>query len=216
MPQPASFTLGGPVTCGEEECGELRACLVEPTEYAITHLVVAPELGKGRARLVPIDLVEAATASKVLLRCTKAQFDALEEAEETGARTGASFDQESQWAQERTMARIFGPRVDVQMGFGSERLGVAETHVPGDAGSIWRGQHVHASDGAIGRVRGVVADPDRWTVTSVLLDEGHLWGKKEVAVPVHAVKFVVDDGVHLKLTKKEVGDLPPFDAGREV
>jgi hypothetical protein len=53
-------------------------------------------------------------------------------------------------------------------------------------------------------------------VTGVLLDEGHLWGKKEVAIPIAAVKFVVDDGVHLTLTKNEVSALPPSEAGRMV
>ena len=210
------FTLGGPVACSDGECGELHACLLELSGYAITHLVVGPTLRKSRARLVPIDLVDTATAGGVRLRCTKAQFDALEEAEETGARTGASFDLESQRTQEQTMARIFGPRVDTSMGFAAERQGVAETHVPDGGGEIWRGQHVHASDGPIGRVRGLVSDPRQHTVTGVLLDEGHLWGKKEVAISIAAVKFVLDDCVHLTLTKNEVSALPPSEAGRMV
>lgn len=44
--------------------------------------------GKSRARIVSIDLVDPASAKGVGLRCTKAQLDALGEAEETGVRTG--------------------------------------------------------------------------------------------------------------------------------
>jgi hypothetical protein len=47
-------------------------------------------------------------------------------------------------------------------------------------------------------------------VTHVLLDEGHLWGQKRVAIPIGAVKDV-DDGVRLSLTMDEVRDLPPID-----
>jgi hypothetical protein len=44
----------------------------------------------------------------------------------------------------------------------------------------------------------------------VLLDEGHLWGEKEVAIPISAVTGF-EDGVQLNLTKDEVRDLPPVD-----
>ena len=45
-------------------------------------------------------------------------------------------------------------------------------------------------------------------MTHVLLRKGHLWGRKEVAIPVSAVTGV-EDGVRLNMTKKQVGDLPP-------
>jgi hypothetical protein len=44
----------------------------------------------------------------------------------------------------------------------------------------------------------------------VLLQEGHLWGRKEVAIPIGAV-IGVDEGIRLNLTKEEVQDLPPVD-----
>lgn len=40
-----------------------------------------------------------------------------------------------------------------------------------------------------------------------LLDEGHLWGKRRVAIPIGAVADF-SDGVRLSLTKDEVRDLP--------
>ena len=69
---------------------------------------------------------------------------------------------------------------------------------------------VHATDGGIGRVQGLVIDPHDHHVTHVLLQEGHLWGRKEVAIPISAVTGV-DDGIQLSLTKDEVKDLPPVD-----
>ena len=44
-------------------------------------------------------------------------------------------------------------------------------------------------------------------MTHVLLDEGHLWGKKRVGIPISAVSGV-SDGVRLTLSKQEVEDLP--------
>jgi len=42
----------------------------------------------------------------------------------------------------------------------------------------------------------------------VLLLEGHLWGRKKIAIPISAVTGV-DAGIRLNLTKEQVGELPP-------
>ena len=44
----------------------------------------------------------------------------------------------------------------------------------------------------------------------ILLDEGHLWGKKRVAIPISAVKRL-GAIIRLDLTQDEVRDLPPVD-----
>jgi hypothetical protein len=38
--------------------------------------------------------------------------------------------------------------------------------------------------------------------------EGHLWGKKEVAIPVSAIDRIEADTVYLKLDKKSIASLP--------
>jgi hypothetical protein len=48
-------------------------------------------------------------------------------------------------------------------------------------------------------------------VTHVLLQEGHLWGRKEVAIPIKAVTEVSDEGIKLSIAKRDVEDLPPVD-----
>jgi len=52
-------------------------------------------------------------------------------------------------------------------------------------------------------------DPADNKVTHVLLQEGHMWGRKEVAIPVSAIDSV-DAGIRLNLTKQQVEDLPPL------
>jgi sporulation protein YlmC with PRC-barrel domain len=75
---------------------------------------------------------------------------------------------------------------------------------------VRRGDPVQAADGEIGRVQGLVIDPRSHHVTHVLLQEGHLWGKKEVAIPIGTVTRV-DDGISVSLTRQQVQDLPPVD-----
>ena len=51
-------------------------------------------------------------------------------------------------------------------------------------------------------------EPVNHHVTHVLLQEGHLWGRKEVAIPIGACTKM-EGGISIKLTKREVEDLPP-------
>jgi sporulation protein YlmC with PRC-barrel domain len=87
---------------------------------------------------------------------------------------------------------------------------VTEDRVPEGEMEVRRGEHVYATDGEIGRIQGFVIDPTDHRLTHVLLDEGHLWGKKTVAIPMSAVKDL-KDGVRLSITKDAVGELPPVD-----
>ena len=45
-------------------------------------------------------------------------------------------------------------------------------------------------------------------VAHVLLREGHVLGRKEVAIPINVVTLV-DDEIRLGITKQQVEELPP-------
>jgi len=59
-------------------------------------------------------------------------------------------------------------------------------------------------------VQGLVIDRTTHQVTHFLLQEGHFWGKKDVAIPIGAVKGI-EEGIQLTLSKQEVQDLPAVD-----
>ena len=45
-------------------------------------------------------------------------------------------------------------------------------------------------------------------MTHLVMREGHLWGKKDVVIPVSEVDRIEEDTVYLKLSKDEVQALP--------
>jgi sporulation protein YlmC with PRC-barrel domain len=206
----AEFTIGSEVACSDGVCGELTRVVVDPVARALTHLVVEPRNRQGTGRLVPIELVDP-TAEGIRLRCARSEFDALEPAVETQFLPGASGDWN--YGQEQMLSL---PYVGIGMvgmnvgGMGAGPQAVIYDRVPVGEVEVRRGEHVHATDGPIGQVQGLVIDPSDHHVTHVLLDEGHLWGKKRVAIPIGAVNNV-KDGVRLSLTKDQVRDLPPVD-----
>ncbi|MHB1776822.1 MAG: PRC-barrel domain-containing protein [Acidimicrobiales bacterium] len=201
------FTIGSDVSCSDGSCGELRRVVVDPVARALTHLVVEEKHRQGTGHLVPIELVSS-SGTEIRLRCTMAQFEALEDAEETQFLPGAR----GQWGygQDQMLSHPY-----YGLGMGGMGMGmtagpqpITSDRVPAGEVEVRRAEHVHATDGPIGQVQGLVVDPHDHHVTHVLLDEGHLWGKKRVAIPIGAVTGV-DDGVQLNLTKDEVRDLPP-------
>ena len=90
---------------------------------------------------------------------------------------------------------------------GTPRM-VVEDVVPVGESDVGPGEPVHAVDGEIGRVQGFLVDPGDRRATHVLLQEGHFWGRKQVAIPVSAVTGY-DGGIRLNITKKQIEELPP-------
>jgi sporulation protein YlmC with PRC-barrel domain len=209
------FTIGAEASCTDGDCGEVRRVIVDPVARSLTHLVVEPKGRSGLARLVPIDLVDMADAATgtIRIRCTLAEFARLDPAEETqfipGTRGYEAYgtDQVLSWPYYGLGGGPAEP-----MDLGQERVSQTITYdtVPLGEVEVRRGDAVHAADGHIGRVQGLVIDPVSHHVTHVLLQEGHLWDRKDVAIPIRAVTRV-DDGIAVSLSKHQIQDLPPVD-----
>lgn len=203
MASTETFSIGSSVSCSDGHCGELRRVVIDPGARTLTHLVVEPKHGKTSGRLVPVDLVDSSDG-EIRLRCTLAEFHGLEEAEET--QLLSSLD--DGWdASEPTLS---DPSRIRALGYNTGPRPVVRDRVPEGEVEVRRGEHVHATDGEIGRVHGFVIDPTDDRVTHVLLAEGHLWGHKQVAIPISAVVNVLD-GVRINLAKDDVRDLPPVE-----
>jgi sporulation protein YlmC with PRC-barrel domain len=206
-PETIEFTIGMVVSCTDGRCGDLRRLIVDPALREVTHLVAEPGHRPGTGRLVPIDRVDSVD-DQVRLRCTQAQFEALEQADEVLFTSGSG----GQWA--------IGPSFGFGLGGGLGGMGTGGTgmspqpflsdRVPEGEVEVQRGDQVHATDGDIGRVQGVVVNSKDHQVTHILLAEGHFWGQRRVLIPMDAVRSV-DDGIRLSLSKGEVADLPPVE-----
>jgi sporulation protein YlmC with PRC-barrel domain len=214
MADAAEFVIGASATCTDGPCGTVSRVVVDPVAEAVTHLAVEPRHPRETSRLVPLDLV-AGGPHRVELRCTLADFERLDPAEEThfvpdpGGYSAYAPDEVLTWP-------YYGLGGGMGMGVGTAADGpqmvTTDTVPPGEV-SICRGDRVYATDGPIGHVQGLVIEPRRHHVTHVLLQEGHLWGRKEVAIPIGKVADT-DAGIRLTMSKQEVKDLPPVDLDR--
>jgi sporulation protein YlmC with PRC-barrel domain len=209
----AQFTIRAGVSCSDGPVGRVSRVIIDPVAEEVTHLVVEPEHRRDLARLVPLDLVDG-TAGEVRLCCTRAEFERLEHALETRFMPATSgYDGYGYGQDEVGYWPYYG--LSGEMGLAGNGRGTPAQMVTTDAVplgevSVRRGDYVHATDGNIGRVQGLVIDRGSRRVTHVLLQEGHLWGRKDVAIPIGAVAST-SDGIQLTITRHQVENLPPVD-----
>ena len=187
------FTIGARASCTDGHCGGVRRLIIDPATEIVTHLVIQPGHRQEAGRLVPVRLVETADGD-IRLRCTRAEFGELDHAAERDLVAGAE-----------------APQIVEHGGVSGAALRqttVLEDVIPVGETEVGPGEPVHAVDGEIGRVQGFLVSPGDDRVTHVLLQEGHLWGRKKIAIPLSAVTGV-DAGIRLNLTKQQVEELPP-------
>ena len=196
MDEETEFAMGAMASCVDGPGGKVSRVIIDPATETVTHLVIEPKHRLGVGRLVPLDLVET-TAGDIRLRCTVEEFGGLEAA------------QEAELVDDVTGGLGVGG-LNAPMGVVSPVPVMVQDVVPLGEADVDRGDPVHALDGEIGRVQGLMVDPHDHRVTHVLLEEGHLWGRKKVSIPASAVTGV-QNGIQLSLTKRQVEDLPPAD-----
>jgi sporulation protein YlmC with PRC-barrel domain len=209
------FTIGVEVRCPDGACGSMSRVVIDPISRVVTHLVVDAKHPRGSSRLVPLSLVEGASG-EIKLTCTMAEFGELEAAKETEF-LPATRDHGGYGPGEALYWPHYGLAMGGLNGMGSlgmgawlgDSRGVEDTYdalPPGEV-AVRRGERVRATDGEIGRVEGLVIDTATHYVTHVLLQEGHLWGRKDVAIPIRAVTRV-GDAIELNMAKRELAELP--------
>lgn len=219
------FTIGAEAHGSDGVCGKVTRVVIDPILRTVTHLVVEPKHRSGLGRLVPLDLLDT-TTSEIRLHCTVADFLELDAAEETHFLPG-----DNAYADYAEGQALYWPYYGSGSGGSSPGTGIGGSSLdtssmdttlsaspsnqpitndilPAGEVGIRRGERVHATDGEIGRVEGAVIEQPGHRITHVLLQEGHLFGRKDVAIPIEAVTGLAK-GIQLNLTKKQVEDLPP-------
>jgi sporulation protein YlmC with PRC-barrel domain len=214
MARTMPFRIGADVSCTDGAFGQVSRIIVNPVAREVTHLVVDPKHRHGPGRLVPVDLVDA-TTGQIRLRCTLAEFYTLRPGQETesvpdldptGHGPPDSAPNLVNWLTPYPFMRVARDR-----GGPESPQEVTVDSVPFGEVDIRRSLTVCATDGEIGHVQGLVVERGGHRVTHVLLQEGHMWGRKEVAIPIGAVTKIGTLLIHLSLTKHQVKDLPPMD-----
>ena len=213
--------IGNRVRCTDGVFGELVDIVIDPLEKRVTHLVVQSEQGEGDARLVPIQLAMGRSDEQreIELECTLDEAQGFESVHEAAyLRLGESPAEDPDWdvGVEDVLAMPYYAGLDegTYPGALDSHVTVYYDRVPKGQVEVRRSSAVISADGySLGEVDGFVVDADEH-ITHFVLERGHLWGRKEVTIPIGAVARVENDVVHVALSKDEVGALPAVRVGR--
>jgi sporulation protein YlmC with PRC-barrel domain len=185
------------VYCSDGPCGRSTRVIIKPTTQEITHLVVSNESFPETEYLVSIDLVAESTSDQIRLNCTCKELSNM-----------PIFDQ-VQFVPSDVPGYAGGPfmmwptYIPV-----TSHITLEDEHIPFDELAIRRGARVEAADGHVGRVDEFLIDPTNDSITHLVMREGHLWGQKDVSIPVSQIDHYQDNTVYLKLDKQSIEALP--------
>lgn len=195
-----NIPLNADVRCSDGAAGRSTVIVVDPRTETVTHVVVDSQ---GTEYLVPIDVISESGTDYVQLGWSLTELAKAERYDKVvyvGDGSGEGLGVPSM---------IYPTTMDA--GYMTESVELSylnEEQIPENELAIHRGAHVEASDGRVGQIDEFLIDSTTGQITHLVLRQGHLWGKKDVTVPVSAIDHIQEDLVILNLDKAAVERLP--------
>jgi sporulation protein YlmC with PRC-barrel domain len=210
------LSMACPVRCSDEPIGELSDVVIDPITRRVTHLVIQPHHKHRLARLVPIGLVVPADdghPGELELACTSDELRRLEPVQEFAyLRLDEHPVEDPDWdvGIETVLAlpHYDGSGLLDALTVADPYVAVNYDRVPKGEVEIRRASIVTSADGhELGHVDGFLIDAED-NVTHLVLRRGHLWGRREITIPIGAVARVETDGVTIALSREQIAALP--------
>jgi len=204
--------LGTSIRCADGATRELVDVVIDSSSSRVTHLVIQPAQHAEDARLVPISLASRAEdgESEISLNCGAAdleRFDPVHKFEIL--RAGERPNEDPKWdvgVEDIVVAPNYAPTAFGDYGGSLDSdVTISYDRVPKGEIELRHASSVYSADGHhLGSVDAVVVD-DGDRLTHLLLERGHLWWKREVALPASAISKFESDMLTLGVTKRELG-----------
>ena len=188
------------VLCAGKECGRSTYLVINPVNERVTHLVVAEKAFPNIERLVPVDKILTSSPNSIQLRCNPTDLSDMDTFEETDFIEAGKLETSLPYSAPYEVWP-YAMYDAMPMPLEHERIPVGEI-------AIRRGTPVRATDGQVGKVDEFLVDPENDVITHLILREGHLWGKKDVTIPVSEIDKITEEAVYLKLDKETIETLP--------
>jgi len=201
-----NIPINAKVECTDGSCGRSTNVVVNPVNRTVTHVAIEDKsLPDNPTRLVPVADVAGVTDDTIHLNCARADVASL------GPFVVADFVQQSPSGGAYSSGDAYSAQYVVDDTAYDE---VHEEQIPEGEFGLYCGMHVEASDGRVGKLDELVLDSKSGAITGLVMRRGHLWGSRDVTVPVDQIEFTDGDTVYLKLDKLAVGTLPAMKVRR--
>lgn len=205
--------LEAQVECTDGVCGRSVYVLIDPVIDQVTHVVVRADLPPNTEYIVPLEVVSATIDGTIQLNCTKeelGQLDAFVQTEfvEEKVLDYAGYGGGMMYGMGTYYYR---PYVTSEL---TVEVPVEHLQIPLGEIAVRRGNRVEATDGYVGKVDEFVVSSDNGHINYLIMREGHLWGKKDVIIPLSAMSDTRENTVFLNIDKSQIESLPTFPVKR--
>jgi PRC-barrel domain len=203
------------VHCSDGLCGQSSAIILNPVTEEVTHFVLKLSGLLGDEYLVPLDAIFESDSGVIRLRWSRTDLAQAE----PFVKTVFIGKDESTFLAESLSAPTYLWPYSMAGGDSYQPAMMASLYdqveqIPAGELAVRRGTDVEATDGRVGRVDEFLIDPVTGHITHLVLRKGHLWGERDVTIPVSEIERVTAEAVHLKLDKAAVNDLPAITVHR--
>jgi uncharacterized protein YrrD len=205
--------LGVDIMCSDGPCGKVSKVVVARASRRVSHIVVEDQdLLEQSTRLVSINKIASATSQQITLSCTKKELEEMQPFFVTRYIQNVDSEKAASLA-----SNVYFPYSFVSFGTLQEYAEVVNKtgydtvnveNITEKESAITTGMEIRASDGKIGNLDELVLNPENGEITHILMRKGHLWGKKEIVIPLSNVASAREGFIRLKINKKEVEKLP--------
>jgi sporulation protein YlmC with PRC-barrel domain len=166
------------------------------------------EDASNKEYIVPVDFIAETVTDSIRLRCDRAKLEKMHPFIKT------KFIEEKVPNSNFASGGTYGLGSYYYLPYVNSEIPVYEAmeqkQIPPGELAVSRGTRVEAKDGFVGKVDEFVVNPKNGHITHLVMHEGHLWGRKDVIIPVSAMGDTHDDTVFLNLDKHQIESLPIF------
>jgi uncharacterized protein YrrD len=196
--------MNAQVKCTDDTCGTSYCVILNPIDDQITHIVVQANTFPHVKRLIPVERITTTTTDTIQLDIDQYKFVNMPEFIQSDFIIPSPYG-----GKEEIPTKMLLPYALI-MGTMTEE----HESIPPNELAIHRGTQVLATNGRVGQVDEFLVEPKTGCITYLVLREGHLWGKKDVSIPVSEIDRIERDSVYLKLSKQDIANLPTLPIDR--
>ncbi len=194
------------VMCTDGTAGSCTGVIVNPAALRLTHILVQESEEPATERLVPLDSISSTDAEGIKLGCTRGALTILDKAVVL-THVRVRFPD---------YANSIGPALKGEPIPEVTRMVLEpQVNIPPDEMAIDSNTRVEATDGKVGQVEGLEAEPRGGRLIALVVREGPPWDQKCVAIPAAEIDLVESQVVYLKLGKRDVGAMPVVPVGKK-
>lgn len=201
--------LNAQVECTDGVCGRSAYVLIDPVIDQVTYMVVKMDESPNNEYIVPVDFISETIVDTIRLRCDKAELKKMAPFIKTTFVEEVVPDRNFRYP-----GGMYGGGSYFYLPYVTSdptiKVPKDQLQIPPGELAVQRGTRVEAKDGFVGTVAEFVVDPKSDRITHLVMREGHLWGKKDVIIPLSAMGEIRDNTVFINLDKDQMEILPSY------